>query len=133
MKRPATSLSALLIGLGIGAVGGAVLGAGAVWPGLVVGVVGVGLSLAGSKPADVGGEAAVQPPSEHPTLAGLGSRVEQIIRLAEEQADDHRTRAEREAELMLSEARLILDRARAEAAGLMAASKPETERSSSGD
>ena len=61
MMRPAKSLSALLVGLGIGAVGGAVLGAGAVWPGLVVGVVGVGLSLAVSESADVAGETAAQP------------------------------------------------------------------------
>src|SRR6266545_274837 len=41
-----------------------------------------------------------------PTLSGLGTRVEQILRLAEEQANDHRGDAKRESEGILSAARL---------------------------
>jgi len=58
--------------------------------------------------------------NSRPTLSGLGTRVEQILRLAEEQANDHRSEAKRESEGILSAARLeareITDKARAEAA-----------------
>jgi hypothetical protein len=132
MERSAKSFSALLVGLGVGAVGGAYLGAAAIWPGVVVGVAGATLSLVRSSPTAVSGEAAVRPPGERPTLSGLGTRVEQIIRLAEEQADDHRATAEREAERLLSEARsaarLIVDRAHADAAGSTGPWKPAIDR-----
>lgn len=131
MERSGWSLPALLVGIGVGAVGGAQVGTAAIWPGVVAGVVGVGLSLVGSRPATISEEAKAQPPGEGTGLSGLGSRVEQILRLAERQADDHRARAEREAERTLaearSEARQILDRARAEAAGLAEAPKPAAE------
>jgi DivIVA domain-containing protein len=55
--------------------------------------------------------------NSRPTLSGLGTRVEQILRLAEEQANDHRSEAKRESEGILSAARLeareITDKARA--------------------
>ena len=58
--------------------------------------------------------------NNRPTLSGLGTRVEQILRLAEEQANDHRGEAKRESEGIISAARLeareITDKARAEAA-----------------
>ncbi len=129
MGRSARSLAALLVGLGIGAVGGAYLGVAAFWPGVVAGVAGLGLALVGSPSATADETAGVRPTSERPALAELGTRVEQILRLAEQQADDHRTKAEREAERILSEARsaarLIVDGARAEAAG--SAEVPSTE------
>ena len=40
--------------------------------------------------------------SSRPTLSGLGTRVEQILRLAEEQANDHRGESKREAEGIVS-------------------------------
>ncbi len=43
--------------------------------------------------------------SSRPTLSGLGTRVEQILRLAEEQANDHRGESKREAEGIISAAR----------------------------
>lgn len=136
MDSSARFLPTLLLGLGVGAVGGAYLGSAAVWFGIVAAVVGVGLSLTSSRPATVGGEARVQSPSEGAELSTLGSRVEQILRLAEEQAENHRSNAKREAERTLSkarsEARLIVDKARAEAAGLTTGtSKSEIDRSSS--
>src|SRR5690625_2844746 len=36
--------------------------------------------------------------NSRPTLSGLGTRVEQILRLAEEQANEHRAEAKRETE-----------------------------------
>ena len=39
--------------------------------------------------------------NNRPTLSGLGTRVEQILRLAEEQANDHRSEAKRESEGIL--------------------------------
>lgn len=71
MKNHARASSALLIGLGIGAAGGAYLGAAALWPGVVAAVVGVGLSLANSEPGSIGVDAKVTRPGEHPPLAGL--------------------------------------------------------------
>lgn len=44
-----------------------------------------------------------------PTLQGLGTRVEQILRLAEEQAEDHRAEARQEAEEILRAARVEAD------------------------
>jgi len=44
--------------------------------------------------------------NSRPTLSGLGTRVEQILRLAEEQANDHRGEAKRESEGILSAGRL---------------------------
>ena len=41
-----------------------------------------------------------------PTLSGLGTRVEQLFRLAEEQANEHRGESKRESEGFVSAARL---------------------------
>lgn len=49
-----------------------------------------------------------------PTLAGLGTRVEQVLRLAEEQAENHRAGARQEAEQILRAARLEADGIRQE-------------------
>ena len=40
-----------------------------------------------------------------PTLSGLGTRVEQLLRLAEEQSNEHRDEAKREAEKLIAAAR----------------------------
>src|SRR5436305_14285383 len=67
--------------------------------------------------------------NSRPTLSGLGTRVEQILRLAEEQANDHRGESKRESEGILSasrlEAREITDKARAEAAAMKATAERE--------
>ncbi|WP_370461773.1 DivIVA domain-containing protein [Micromonospora sp. WP24] len=59
---------------------------------------------------------------QRPTLSGLGTRVEQILELAERQADDHRAEARREAERIVTaarhEAETILNRAHEQAAGI---------------
>ncbi|MGC5054615.1 DivIVA domain-containing protein [Micromonospora sp. DT48] len=59
---------------------------------------------------------------QRPTLSGLGTRVEQILKLAEEQADDHRSEARLEAERIVTaarrEAEAILNQAHEQAAGI---------------
>jgi F0F1-type ATP synthase membrane subunit b/b' len=59
---------------------------------------------------------------ESPSLAGLGTRVEQILRLAEDQASARLDKAARKADQIVAEARLqaaeIIKQARAEAATL---------------
>ena len=65
--------------------------------------------------------------SSRPTLSGLGTRVEQILRLAEEQANEHRGESKRDSEGIISAARLeareITDKARAEAAAMKASAE----------
>ncbi|MGW5667366.1 hypothetical protein [Micromonospora sp. NPDC003776] len=60
-----------------------------------------------------------------PTLSGLGTRVEQLLKLAEEQADDHRAKARLDAEGIVTAARreveAILNRAHEQAAGISGA------------
>lgn len=62
------------------------------------------------------------PNSRRSLLSGLGSRVEQILKLAEEQADNHRAEARLEAEGIVTaarrEAEAILNRAHEQAAGI---------------
>src|SRR2546430_17085642 len=69
--------------------------------------------------------------NSRPTLSGLGTRVEQILRLAEEQANDHRGEAKREAEGIVSAARLeareITDEGRAQARAMKATAAPEAD------
>jgi vacuolar-type H+-ATPase subunit H len=55
------------------------------------------------------------------TIHGLGSRVEGILRLAEQQADDHRAQARREAAE-------IVAAARREAEEILAAARQEASR-----
>src|SRR3954468_19154343 len=68
--------------------------------------------------------------NSRPTLSGLGTRVEQILRLAEEQANDHRNEAKRESEGILSAARLeareITHKAPADAAAMKATTERES-------
>ena len=117
--RPAAML---LIGLGIGAIGGAYLHAAALWVGLVLVVVGIGVAMASGPPAPaLPADPAVRPAKARPDLVGLGSRVEQVLRLAEEQANVHRADAKREAERIVADARAkaqaIIEKAEKQASG----------------
>lgn len=64
-----------------------------------------------------------------PTLSGLGTRVEQLLRLAEEQANDHRDDAKREAEKLIAAAHLeskeVVEKARAVATAVKTAAERE--------
>ncbi|WP_173061436.1 hypothetical protein [Phytohabitans houttuyneae] len=121
MRKPAKT-AAVLVGLGVGAAAGPSLGAAAVWSGVAVAAVGVVLSLLGStEPAPGDGAERQGRNPQRPTLSGLGTRVEQVLELAEEQAADHRAEARREAEEIVTtarrEAEAIVNRAREQAAG----------------
>lgn len=143
MRKPAKT-AAVLIGLGIGAMAGPFLGPAAVWSGAVIAALGVVLSLVGGTESDLvedglagrGGDVGVagdgpatgtgivaerrRRSRQRPTLSDLGTRVEQILKLAEEQADDHRAEARLEAEGIVTaarrEAETILNRAHEQAA-----------------
>ncbi|WP_425271108.1 hypothetical protein [Micromonospora arborensis] len=133
MRKPAKT-AAVLFGLGVGATVGPSLGPTALWSGIAVATLGVALSLVGTTESDLIGDGLVDrdektepagagtatkakerwPDRERPTLSGLSTRVEQILRLAEEQAADHRAEARVEAEGIVAaarrEAEAILDR-----------------------
>jgi len=127
--RKPVKTAAVLFGLGVGAAVGPALAPVGVWPGIAVASLGIALSLVGTTESDLipgdeadpgatGGPATARQrrqDRERPTLTGLSTRVEQILRLAEEQAADHRAEARREAEEIVAAARLeakgILDRA----------------------
>ncbi|MGS2619543.1 DivIVA domain-containing protein [Micromonospora sp. LZ34] len=145
MRKPAKT-AAVLFGLGVGATIGPSLGPAAVWSGVAVAALGVGLSLIGTTESDLVGDDLVDRDEDaglagdgttagtavvaerrrrdrqRPTLSGLGTRVEQILELAEEQADDHRAEARLEAEGIVTaarrEAEAILNRAHEQAAGI---------------
>lgn len=152
MRKPAKT-AAVLVGLGVGAMVGSFLGPAAVWVGAAVAALGVGLSLVGTSASDLVGDGpadrragagadagdgdgdgdGTNPESpasgrrrkpEPVTFAHLGPRVEELLRIAEEQAEDVRAEARREAERIEAaarqEAETILDRAREEAAGVTA-------------
>ncbi|SCF08091.1 DivIVA domain-containing protein [Micromonospora chokoriensis] len=136
MRKPAKT-AALIVGLGVGAAVGPSLGTAALWSGVAVAALGVGLSLIGDSAPDLVAQGTVDRDGnrastdasgdarrelyERPTLSGLAPRVEQILRLAEEQADDHRAEAKRESEELVAaarrEAETILSRAHDRAAG----------------
>ncbi|MGA3540467.1 hypothetical protein ACK8GE_14380 [Micromonosporaceae bacterium DT194] len=141
MRKPAGT-SAVLFGLGVGATAGSALGPAAFWPGVAIIALGIVLSLVGTAETDlVGDDPDKDSPvtddgtgrgtavvahrrrrsGERPTLAGLGTRVEQILKLAEEQGNDHRAEARREAEAIVAAARrkaeAILNEAHQQAAG----------------
>jgi cell division septum initiation protein DivIVA len=64
-----------------------------------------------------------------PTLSGLGTRVEQLLRLAEEQANEHRDESKREAEKLIAAAHLeskeVVEKARAVATAVKTAAERE--------
>ncbi|MEV1316436.1 hypothetical protein AB0J14_10165 [Micromonospora arborensis] len=142
MRKPAKT-AAVLFGLGVGAAVGPSLGPAAAWSGVTIAALGVVLSLVGTTEPDLvedglvdRDEAAAGTPTgtpvvtdqllldlqRRPTLIGLGNRVEQILRLAEQQASDHRTEARRQSEAIVTDARreaeALLDRAHEQAAGI---------------
>jgi hypothetical protein len=92
-------LPMLLIGLGAGAVVGVFFGLGVVWWILGIGAVGVVLSFAGPR------RTKTVPAPRGQDTADLGTNVERILRLAEEQAHQRRDDARREAERILAEAK----------------------------
>ncbi|WP_435831331.1 hypothetical protein [Micromonospora arborensis] len=133
MRKPAKT-AAVLFGLGVGATVAPSLGPAALWSGVVVAALGVALSLVGTTESDLIGDGLVDrdektepagagtatktrerwPDRERPTLSGLGTQVEQILRLTEEQAADILAEARLEAERIVTSARreaeAILDR-----------------------
>lgn len=137
MRKPAKT-AALLFGLGVGAAVGPSLGTAALWSGVAVAALGVGLAMVGESEADLVADGTAgrdgsgtstdtsyeewRQRHERPTLSGLGTQVERILKLAEEQANDHRAEARRESEELVTaarqEAETILSRARDQAAGI---------------
>lgn len=141
MAKPVKTAAALF-GLGVGVAVGPALGPVAVWLGVAVAALGIGLSLIGSAESDLVGDGLVDRDApagdrtatgtadvaerkrrnaNRPTLNGLGTQVEQILKLAEEQADDHLNAARLDADKTVSaarqEAEAILRRAHEQAAG----------------
>ncbi|GAB2958206.1 hypothetical protein GCM10027280_53660 [Micromonospora polyrhachis] len=143
-RKPART-AAVLFGLGVGATVGPSLGPAAVRSGVAITALGIGLSLIGTTESDLVGmtwSTATRMPGwpatrrlreqrsprndaggfESPTLGGLGTRVEQILELAEEQAGDHCAEARLESERIVTAARreadAILNRAREQAVGI---------------
>ncbi|BEL05094.1 hypothetical protein Q0Z83_032850 [Actinoplanes sichuanensis] len=99
---------------GAGALVGAVAGRDVMPFAIAAAVVGLVMLVAGSvsrsgadliEDAKVPRQAGRADRSDRPTLAGLGTRVEDILRLAEEQADDHRAEAKREADAIIAAAK----------------------------
>ncbi|GAA3457357.1 hypothetical protein [Dactylosporangium matsuzakiense] len=92
-------LALLLIGLGVGLFAGSQLSASraqatALWTGVAATVVGlVMLAAAPSEPYEEPAEG----DERRPALSGLGTRVEGVLKLAEQQAADHLREAERDA------------------------------------
>lgn len=140
MRMSGRLAAMLLIGLGLGTVAGAYLHNAAVWSGLALVVIGIGVAVvgrlrtAGDTPGDAAGDApgdgvgdatgipaqpGPEPAADRPRLSGLGTRVEQILRLAEQQANVHNAESEREAEQIVAnaraEAQAIIDKARKQA------------------
>ncbi|MFC4070417.1 hypothetical protein [Actinoplanes subglobosus] len=108
----------LVFGAGVGALGGALTGRVSI-PVAIGGVVaGLILIMLGSRPrtgsliddarspatATRVGAGPSPRKADRPTLAGLGNRVEDILRLAEEQAADHRAEAKRDADAIIAAA-----------------------------
>jgi hypothetical protein len=99
-----------LLGGGLGLIVGEAAGEPAAVTGLVVLVLGLALRVAGARSGSrdlVGDAMASRPwgPGDKPSFAHLGTRVEQILSLAEEQAADHVAQAKVEADRILADAR----------------------------
>ncbi|MBM0203130.1 hypothetical protein JNW90_08485 [Micromonospora sp. STR1s_5] len=145
MRKPAKT-AAVLFGLGVGVAVGSSLGPDAVWPGVAVAALGIGLSLIGTtesdlvedglanrdEPTGVAGDGTAtgtagvaerqRRRANRSTFAHLGPQVEKILKLAEEQADDVLNAAQLDAEKTVSaarrEAEAIVNRAHEQAAGI---------------
>src|SRR4051812_12637191 len=93
-------LALLLIGLGAGLFAGSQLSASkahatALWTGVAATVVGLVMFAASGPAADEESDDPARP--ARPALAGLGTRVEEILRIAEQQAAEHLRAAEKDA------------------------------------
>ncbi len=116
MRTTAQRWSAAFVWLGIGTLVGACAGGAAPWIGVGLLCAGVLLNLVPGSGAAVPGApeaAGTRSADAPPGLEHLGTRVEQILRLAEEQAHSHRTEVLRKA---LQEAQEIVSAAQVEAA-----------------
>jgi hypothetical protein len=124
MNRSGRPAAMILMGLGLGAIAGAYLHVVAAWTGLALVLAGLGVAVVG-RPRTVDDASGLppepdgEPTAERPAFHGLGTRVQQILRLAEEQANDHRAKAEREAQRIVAdaqvEAQTIIEKAREQA------------------
>jgi hypothetical protein len=116
-----------LLGVGIGAIAGVQAGEPVVLPALVAVVAGLVLLAvrARSGPHDLVGDATTgstakagpktaAAPARRATLEHLGSRVELILKLAEEQAADHIAEAKATAAQIVADARAEAERIKAD-------------------
>ncbi|MGW3786493.1 hypothetical protein ACWD5Z_18065 [Micromonospora chokoriensis] len=128
MRKPAKT-AALLVGLGVGAAAGPPLGPAAAWSGIAIGALGVALFLVGTREPDLVGDVGIDDEEEaempddgaataverrprnrqRSTFAHLGPHVEQILRLAEEQASTIVETARLESERLVAAARREAD------------------------
>ncbi|MFK4245934.1 hypothetical protein ACI2KV_23925 [Micromonospora chokoriensis] len=143
MRKPAKT-AALLVGLGVGAAAGPSLGPAAAWSGIAIGALGVALFLVGTRESDLVGDVGIDDEEaevpydgaataverrprirQRSTFAHLGPHVEQILRLAEEQASTIVEDARLESERLVAAARREADAhpnlAREQTAGLTGA------------
>jgi hypothetical protein len=107
--------SLFLIGVGAGGMAGVQAGDWAMLPALAAVVAGLLLLAVSSRSRtrDLVQDATVTaapPARDKPSLAGLSSRVEGILQLAEEQAADHIAEAEAKATRIVAEARAEAER-----------------------
>ena len=111
---PRRALAQILIGTGVGlAIGGRFAASAAFIAGAVVAVAGLLIvAIPGSPSRDlIAGNSADAPATRPaPPLSDLGTRVEQVLKLAEKQADEHRAAARREADQITAAARAEADR-----------------------
>ena len=108
-------LPAAVLGVGVGVAVGSSLNKTTIWYGVAAAVIGVVWGLLASRAdtmATAPGRASTSGPQ---SLTGLGTRVEQILRLAAEQAADRLNTAERKAERIVAEAQAEADAIRATA------------------
>jgi F0F1-type ATP synthase membrane subunit b/b' len=108
-------LPAALLGVGVGVAIGSRLDKTTIWYGVAAAVIGVVWGFLASRADTVAGAPRPVTASKPQSLTGLGGRVEQILRLAKEQAADHVTAAERKAEGIVAEAQAQADAIRASA------------------
>src|SRR5216117_2874013 len=93
--------SVVVWSFGLGVAVGAVAARPALWVAAVLLVAGTALAVVEWRRS---GPSA--PNDDGPPLTGVGTRVEEILRLAEQQAEDHRAAARREADEIVAAARL---------------------------
>lgn len=104
-------LGLFLFAGGAGVLAGAAAGRDVTPFAIAAAAAGLIMLVAGSvsRSGDLIADAKNPEPADRPTLSNLGTRVEGILRLAEEQADDHRAEARREADGILAAARAEAD------------------------